>query len=177
MPESSPIRDRHLQIARQSGSTLPLVLALLTILTATAVAITRTAVANTRLTSSVSAGGAAFRLATAATAAALQILRDQPALLPASGIAPLPAMREQSGSAEISVHHIRTVASCTALAPLTAERHDYEIRVTANGPRGALSHHRQGIYTCRETCAAMPCIGVETLAAPTYWYLTRPDKP
>jgi len=177
MSEAAPTQNCCHQVAPQSGSALPLILALLTVLSATAIAITRTAVANTRLTASVSAAGATFRLAAEATTNTLQTARQQPALLPANGITQLPDLQHQSGSAQITVHHIGTVASCAALAPLPGVRHDYEIRVTANGPRGALSHHRQGFYICREACAATPCIGVETLAMPSYWYQTRPDKP
>lgn len=177
MSELTYIRTAKYRTLKQAGSALPLILALLTILLATAVAITRTAVANTRLAASVSAGGAAFRLADAATANALQAVRDQPTLLPASGTERLPDHHDSSGRARVEVHHISTVTGCAALAPHAAERHNYEIRVTARGPRGSLSHHRQGIYTCRETCATTPCIGAETLAMPSYWYQTRPDKP
>lgn len=177
MSDAASKPDGCKQIAPQSGSALPVILALLTVLSATAIAITRTAVANTRLTASVSAAGVAFRLADEATTNTLQTVRQQPALLPASGIAQLPGMQHQSGSAQIQVHYMGTVASCAAMAPLAGVRHNYEIRVTANGPRGARSHHRQGFYICREACAAAPCIGVETLAMPSYWYQTRPDKP
>lgn len=159
----------------QRGSALPLTLMLLTVLTATAVSVARTSVANTRLIGSVTAADTAFRLASEATHAALQTARDQPALLPAGGHINLPDRHSREGSVQISIRHLRTAADCPALSPLPGERHDYEIQVTARSTYGALSHHRQGFYVCRELCASS-CIAAETPAEPSYWYHTRPDK-
>lgn len=160
---------------QQSGFALPLVLGLLTVLSAVAVSAARTSVANTRLLGSVDAAQTTFRLAARATAAALQAVRDDPTLLPAGGVVALPAFQHNDGTAAAELHHLATTPHCPALDPTPGERRDYEIRVTARGPRGARSHHRQGFYICREACAA-PCVGVETPALPTHWYVTRPDK-
>jgi hypothetical protein len=160
---------------RQTGSVLPLVLGLMTVLTAVAVSAARTSVANTRLLTSVDAAQATFRTASLATNAALQAVRDDPALLPGSGVAALPEFRHSGGTAQRELHYRTTAVNCPALDPIASERIDYEIRVTARGARGARSHHRQGFYVCRETCTP-PCVGVETAPLPTHWYVTRPDK-
>ncbi len=166
---------RLVKRSRQKGSALPLALGLLTVLTAVAVSAARTSVANTILLVSVAAAQSTFRLAAATTADTLQAVRDDPALLPASGSVTLPDVQHQDGTAQAELHHRVTTPHCPVLDPTPGERIDYEIRVTARGPRGALSHHRQGFYICRETCAA-PCVGVETPPMPTHWYVTRPDK-
>ncbi len=167
---------RHNRSDMQTGSVLALMLLLLVLMTATAVAVTRTATANTRLVASVQAGSVAFALAAAATRRAMQTVQADPTLLPGSGHVDLDAVHGPTGSARTRIRLLGTRPGCAALGALPAERSDYEIQVTATGTRGALSHHRQGFYVCREICTP-PCTGMETPAQPTYWYQTRPDKP
>lgn len=160
----------------QSGAVLPLIMILLALMTAATLAVSRAAIVNTRLVSSVHSSSNAFWLAERVMHAALRSVRDNPAALPVAGHIDLAPMQNTAGSARTRIRVLGTQAGCAVLDPLPSERTDYEIQVTTNSARGALRHHRQGIFICRELCAP-PCIGIETPAQTTYWYQTRPDKP
>ena len=160
----------------QRGAALPLCLTLLTLLSLFAVAASRLAVSNAQLTGALFHGEEAFRLAQLAIAGSLADIAADPSLLPASGSAVLAPLVSAGGRSSRELHYLG-LTGCDELAPLSGQRIDYELRVTAVGTRNALSHQRQRFYMCRETCASVPCTGVEIGPVRSHWYVTRPDLP
>jgi len=161
--------------SKQTGSALPIVLILLTLLTAAAVSVMQSAIANSRLSGSMMAAREAFRLASHGTATGLRSVTDDPTTLPAAD--DIYRFPTADSGIHSDLRHTSGPSGCNDLAPLPGIRHDFEIRATGEASRGAISHHRQGFYICSEDCGGQACIGVETLPHSTYWYVTRPDMP
>ncbi len=159
----------------QQGSALPLVLLLLTLLTTVTVSVMQNAIANTRLIGSIAAARQAFNLASNGTASGLLYITSNPATLPAADT--VYTFPDRDLAVNTDLRPVSGPSGCNDLAPLNGTRHDFEIRATGRAGRGAISHHRQGFYICREDCGSLSCTGVETAPKTTYWYVTRQDRP
>ncbi|MDP6437437.1 MAG: hypothetical protein QF790_02485 [Gammaproteobacteria bacterium] len=155
-------------ICRPTGSALPIVLMLLTILSLFAANALRTATAEARLTDSLLVADRAFELGERGIAAGLRYAFENPANL-TTGL-PL-ALRlagpDADDTVEVSLAHTVLDNYCPAMSVSPVERLHFEIRAMVHVEL-LRQTHVQGFYICREICPG-PCTGIESLPVRSYW--------
>jgi hypothetical protein len=156
----------------QSGNSLPLALALLSMLSLLAIHAIKTAALEFGLTKSVSDAEQVFQLASHGINRALHQANLYPENLPTNDT-DAPWLASDWAMADIGKHHAEISFAgldtyCPQLAPEPAERLNYEIRSTATKAT-ATNIQLQGFYICRSECVSPPCLATELAPTKSYW--------